>query len=75
MPQTMQPLLSPHSTQPTAAGLLLAFDNGAAMVQWDHALFVGPVVLKLTGSNPGHSPRLGRASTQGNGSQMELDVN
>ncbi|MPD03185.1 Mitogen-activated protein kinase 1 [Portunus trituberculatus] len=38
---------------------------GAAVVQWDHARFVGPMVLKRTGLNPGHSPRLGRASTRG----------
>lgn len=29
-----------------------------------------PLVLGRTGSNPGHGPRLGRASTRGNGSQM-----
>ncbi|MPC63802.1 hypothetical protein E2C01_057908 [Portunus trituberculatus] len=40
------------------------------MVQWDRARFVGPRVLKRTGSNPGHGPRLGRASTWGNSSQM-----
>ncbi|MPC54776.1 hypothetical protein E2C01_048702 [Portunus trituberculatus] len=43
---------------------------GATVVQWDRVRFVGPRVLKRTGSNPGHGPRLGRASTRGNGSQM-----
>ncbi|MPC84300.1 hypothetical protein E2C01_079037 [Portunus trituberculatus] len=32
-------------------------ENGATVVQWDRAPFVGPRVLKRTGSNPDHGPR------------------
>ncbi|MPC40356.1 Calcium-dependent secretion activator 1 [Portunus trituberculatus] len=40
----------------------------ATVVQWDRMHFVGPRVLKRTGSNPGHGPRLGRAYIRGNSS-------
>ncbi|XP_063886270.1 uncharacterized protein LOC135114296 isoform X5 [Scylla paramamosain] len=44
--------------------------QGAAVVQWSRVRFGGQVVIRRTGSNPGYGPRVGRASTRGNGSQM-----
>ncbi|MPC09585.1 hypothetical protein E2C01_002200 [Portunus trituberculatus] len=37
---------------------------GAAVVQWDHTRFVGSSVLKRTGSNPSHGPRLSEGVEQ-----------
>ena len=46
-------------------------DVEAAKVQLNHVRSGGREIPRHTSSNPGHGPKGGWASTQGNGSQMD----
>ncbi|MPC90637.1 hypothetical protein E2C01_085634 [Portunus trituberculatus] len=76
-PLSLHNLLPDHQCCARISQNVLLLDGVLAniiLVLWDCTRFVSSRVLKRTGSNPGHSLRLGRASTRGNSSQILNDI-